>query len=399
VEDGGLVSLQKKNNKTLLPLLPTFTPHITLLGGISIAECCTVDEDVLPQLLLLQQHQQQQRQQQEQLHCHAAVVAAAQEDDQAVEEDEKKQDEEEEDIDDDCWDEVAAKSVLKRLSNAFCNFGGIECKFVKERGVFAARRRHRHQQQQQRRKEGGSGGGSGSSVADINNNSNDNSTHDGHNEDDDEDEGEIQWNQSCISVMERTVSFTRAMELADRVLFPTTTKGQQQQQQQRTITTYNTNDQSLSMDSTTTSQQQQQQHLERHFKAPACEPHYSFVYGNDADLISSLQQQQQQLSSSLSRSSSSSSFSSRNVDDVVVLGSSSSSSNSSSTGAIKKKKKNDGFILECPPNFTSTEIAVMWTYPSTLEGVKQWREIGRFSLVMEEETEGGSVVTTLSSKY
>ena len=57
-------------------------------------------------------------------------------------------------------------------------------------------------------------------------------------------------------------------------------------------------------------------------------------------------------------------------------------SNSINDGASDERSDNrDPMLLECPPNFTSTEIIVMWTYPSTLEGVEQWREIGRFSLV------------------
>ena len=33
--------------------------------------------------------------------------------------------------------------------------------------------------------------------------------------------------------------------------------------------------------------------------------------------------------------------------------------------------------LRCPPSFTSTEMAVYWTDPPSLEGVETWREIGR----------------------
>ena len=33
--------------------------------------------------------------------------------------------------------------------------------------------------------------------------------------------------------------------------------------------------------------------------------------------------------------------------------------------------------LKCPPSFTSTEMAVYWTDPPSLEGVETWREIGR----------------------
>eukprot|EP00985_Skeletonema_marinoi_P013619 scaffold6789_cov206-Skeletonema_marinoi.AAC.3 len=242
--------------------LPTFIPHVTLLGGVPISECCTVEDIVMP------------------------LLTSRNDIDNNERVNSMKQEEEEEDV-----DEVAAKSVLMRLACAFRNFGGVDCNFVKERGVFAARR----------------------------------------------DDGEVQWNQSCISIMERTGSLTKAMELAEQALFP---------KQSTTTTTQNE-----SGESSTHS-------LERHFKPPACEPHYSFVYGNDADLIASLLQQ-----------------SSISVGSQLSSGNTSSNTDDVSSGGTKR------FVLECPPDFTSTEIAVVWTYPSSLEGVEQWREIGRFRLV------------------
>eukprot|EP00984_Skeletonema_dohrnii_P021463 scaffold10729_cov91-Skeletonema_dohrnii-CCMP3373.AAC.6 len=255
-----LISLHDSvsNNK-----LPTFTPHVTLVGGVPISKCCTVEDDVMPLLTSCNDNNNNGR------------------------EHSMKQEEEEEDV-----DEVAAKSVLMRLACAFRNFGGVDCNFVKERGVFAARN----------------------------------------------DDGEVQWNQSCISIMERTGSLTKAMELAEHALFT---------KQSTTTTTQNE-----SGESSTHS-------LERHFKPPACEPHYSFVYGNDAGLIASLLQP-----------------SSTSVGSQLSSG----SANEVSSGGKKR------FVLECPPNFTCTEIAVVWTYPSSLEGVEQWREIGRFRLVEEGGT-------------
>jgi len=246
------------NNK-----LPTFIPHVTLVGGVPISECCTVEDDVMPLL-----------------------TSCNDNDNDNERENSMKQEEEEEDV-----DEVAAKSVLMRLACAFRNFGGVDCNFVKERGVFAARN----------------------------------------------DDGEVQWNQSCISIMERTGSLTKAMELAEHALLP-----------KQSTTTQNNESGESSPHS-----------LERHFKPPACEPHYSFVYGNDADLIASLLQP-----------------SSISVGSQLSSGNRSSSPNDVSSGGRTKR-----LVLECPPNFTSTEVAVVWTYPSSLEGVEQWREIGRFRLV------------------
>lgn len=292
--------------------LPTFVPHVTLVGGIPLSECCSVQDDVMPSL---------------------------QSSSSCIEE-EKKEEKEEEDT----MDEVAAKSLLKRLARAFHNFGGVECTFVKERGVFAARR-------QQRRMEAESVTNdlitrSPTSVTstiisgDDWNKSNNN---------DDNEEGEVQWNQSCISIMERSNTFLKAMELVERILYTdrsscsnSTTRGRNEIEEQQSVA---------------------MQTLERHFKAPVCEPHYSFVYGNDAELISSL----------------------RNNDSPRSVNGSTSSSNSSANGSSScSGSGKESFVLECPPNFTCTEIAVVWTYPSCLEGVKQWREIGRFTLVEEK---------------
>jgi len=160
--------------------------------------------------------------------------------------------------------DVAGEIVLRRLQRAFRSHGGIACNFVEERGVFAARAL------------------STSSV-------------------DDGGEGDVQWNQSCVSIMERSSSFMRAMQVADEALFSTDTLRN------------NNNETSASLS------------IERHFKPPLFEPHYSFVYGNDADRIPP--------------------------------------------------------SLECPQSFVSTEMVVMWTHPSSLDGVEKWQTIGRVCLI------------------
>jgi len=202
--------------------LPRFIPHVTLIGGVPISDCCSLDE--------VTSHESSQ----------------------------SNTDGSDDNID---TDEYAAQIVLRRMQNAFQSYGGIICDFNKEKGIFAVR----------------------------NEDSNDNDTN-------------IQWNQSCISIVQRSASFMNAMLVADDVLFATINGRNHNEQQQ-----------SLRLP------------IERHFKPPLYEPHYSFVYGNDANLIPP--------------------------------------------------------ELKCPQSFTCTEMILMWTYPSTLEGVKVWKEIGRISLL------------------
>lgn len=203
--------------------LPRFLPHVTLVGGVPISDCCSVEE--------VATYEQQTSK------------------------------EKDNDID---IDDYAAQIVLRRLQRRFEQYGGIELNFIRERGVFAVRTAP---------KPIDTDGKLG------------------------EDEGEVQWNQSCISILERNSSLMNAMQVADDVLFSTTNN----------------------------SEGGQQQSIERHIKPHAYEPHYSFVYGNDAHLIPK--------------------------------------------------------SLQCPPSFVSTEMVIMWTYPATLDGVEQWREIGRFGMV------------------
>lgn len=303
---------QQHNNNKKAPLLPTFIPHITLVGGVPISECCSMEDDVLPRLSSVQQQQETNNPSNNGDDCddinntgNSFTI----------------------DI-----DELAAQSVLKRLQCAFSNFGGVQCNFVKERGVFAATRRRRRASNDESdigdnslTNGGGDGDANKINVDDNKDNSN------GEEDENEEQivEEEVQWNQSCIALIERSSEFINAMELAAKALFSHR---------------YNNNSNSGSNGGGRSST------LERHFKPPSHEPHYSFVYGNDASLIQSLSQR-------------------------------SINSNSIHNGGDEGNGNRDMMILECPPNFTSTEIIVMWTYPSTLEGVERWREIGRFSLV------------------
>ena len=175
--------------------------------------------------------------------------------------------------------EAAAEIVLRRLQFAFQSHGGITCNFINERGVFAAREP--------------SDDGVGEDI--------------------------VKWNQSCVSIMERNFSFMKAMQVADEALFSTKR------------TTCNNNEKStLSPSSSSVSEDGRSNptasSVERHFKAPLFEPHFSFVYGNDEHLIPT--------------------------------------------------------SLECPPSFISTEMEVMWTHPSSsVHDVEKWETIGRVCLI------------------
>lgn len=208
--------------------LPRFLPHVTLVGGVPISDCCSVEE-----------------------------VTSCWEQQTCKEKDS--------DID---IDDYAAQIVLRRLQRRFQQYGGIELNFIKERGVFAVRTAPKSNET------------ANSKLGE-------------------DEEGKVQWNQSCISILERNSSLMNAIQVADDELFSTTNNSK--------------------------GEQSQQQAIERHIKPHAYEPHYSFVYGNEAHLIPK--------------------------------------------------------SLECPPSFVSTEMVIMWTYPSSLDGVEQWREIGRFGMV------------------
>ena len=184
--------------------LPTFIPHVTLIGGVKISDCCTVEEI-----------------QKSNLQIDTDTNA---------------------DIDD-----IAAQVVLQRLQNTSKSYGGVVCHPIKDKGVFAER----------------------------------------------------QWNQSCICLLERNDSIMNAMHTANDALFSSST------------TTRNSKDQSTKLP------------IERHFRHPVNDHHYSFAYGNS-----------------------------------IIPPS-----------------------VECPPTFTCNEMILMWTYPATLDGVGQWREIGRVNLI------------------
>ena len=202
-----LSSIQSQIIKEEDRQLPSFIPHVTLIGGVKISDCCTVEEI---QTINLQTD---------------TVDTNA-------------------DIDD-----IAAQVVLQRLQRAFQSYGGVVCHPIKEKGVFAER----------------------------------------------------QWNQSCICLLERNDSIMNAMQTANDALFSSSS----------TTTTPNSKDQSAKLP------------IERHFKPPVNDHHYSFAYGNS-----------------------------------IIPPS-----------------------VERPPTFTCTEMVLMWTYPATLDGVKEWAEIGRVNLI------------------
>lgn len=185
--------------------LPSFIPHVTVIGGVKISNCCTVEEIQKSNL-------------QTDIDTNADI------------------------------DDIAAQVVLQRLQRAFRSYGGVLCHPLKEKGVFA----------------------------------------------------ESQWNQSCICLLERNTSLMNAMQTANDVLFTSST-----------TTAPNSKDQSTKLP------------LERHFKPPVNDHHYSFAYGNS-----------------------------------IIPPS-----------------------VECPPPFECTEMILKWTYPATLDGVGQWREIGRVNLI------------------
>ncbi|KAL7473487.1 hypothetical protein ACHAXS_014126 [Conticribra weissflogii] len=70
---------------------------------------------------------------------------------------------------------------------------------------------------------------------------------------------------------------------------------------------------------------QREMKVDRHFKPPLSAPHFSYVYGNIPQHIPK--------------------------------------------------------SLKCPPSFRSEKMAVVWTYPSTLEGVSNWRVIDNVNLM------------------
>jgi len=112
--------------------------------------------------------------------------------------------------------------------------------------------------------------------------------------------GGVPWNQSCVSVVQRNASFVRALRVADEAMFATTRETQRDGERPAPS-------------------------IERHFKPPLFEPHYSFAYGNDANLIPE--------------------------------------------------------SLTCPSSFTSHELVLMWTCPASLDAVEKWEPIGRICLI------------------
>jgi len=184
--------------------LPSFPPHVTLIGGVPITECVHMDE-----------------------------ILANESEDEAHEE--------------------AARLVLKRVEGSLLAAQGITCEFDRDKGIV-----------------------SGRSFVGI-----------------DDTEGKVKWNQSCVAILKRHRSLENAMKVVDEALYSSTGGDRPRS-------------------------------VERHFKPPLGEPHFSFVYGNDPSLIPE--------------------------------------------------------TLQCPDDFVCKEVSLWWTHPPTLDGVPQWKEVGTIKL-------------------
>lgn len=128
----------------------------------------------------------------------------------------------------------------------------------------------------------------------------------------------VKWNQSAVSIMNRSPQFAKAVQLTYRAVCKTDESlggGTVPLPSEEEINTF---------DWTTT------------LKPPLCQPHYSIAYGNHPDLI----------------------FAKRNNNNNV----------------------GEGYLAEVPPDFVSTEAMLIWTWPASLEGVPTWREVGRIPL-------------------
>jgi hypothetical protein len=140
--------------------------------------------------------------------------------------------------------------------------------------------------------------------------------------------GILKWNQSCVAIIERSneLMFTidAILEGIENVVLQKNRSDQYNNNSNISpiMKSYSSKDSSLSSSSSSKFE----------FPPPLCEPHYSFAYG----------------------SISTSFYDNENVNDA---------------------------IFDIPPDFDAHELVFMWTYPSNLEGVKQWKEIGRISLL------------------
>ena len=129
---------------------------------------------------------------------------------------------------------------------------------------------------------------------------------------------DVKWNQSAVSIMNRSVQFAKAVQLTYRAVCKT------DESLGGGTVPLPSDEEISSFDWTTT------------LKPPLCQPHYSIAYGNHPDLI----------------------FVKRNI-------------NANAGG---------GYLAEVPPDFVSTEAMLIWTWPASLEGVPTWREVGRIRL-------------------
>lgn len=134
----------------------------------------------------------------------------------------------------------------------------------------------------------------------------------------------VKWNQSAVSIMNRSPQFAKAVQLTYRAVCKTDKSlggGTVPLPSEEEIHAF---------DWTTT------------LKPPLCQPHYSIAYGNHPDLI----------------------FAKRNANAI-------DNANADAEG---------GYLAEVPPDFISTEAMLIWTWPASLEGVPTWREVGRIRL-------------------
>lgn len=146
------------------------------------------------------------------------------------------------------------------------------------------------------------------------------------------DEGEsIKWNQSCISIMERSEQLRKAVLLTHAAVSKVNSRLEDAEAPMKVNGVNHVDNNGVmeekEFDWTTT------------LKPPIYEPHYSHAYGSGPDLI-----------------------------DTRV-------------GGVVEDGEDSPFLVQTPPDFVSEDAVLMWTCPATLEGVSDWREIGRLKMV------------------
>ena len=203
-EEPHFTKLKRQQDRIIAtnPSLPTFDPHVTLIGGVEICKCCKIED------------------------IKKTTGTSTMED----------------------IDKEAAKIVLNRLQSAFKGFGDVVCEFDETKQVRAMFQK----------------------------------------------DGTVKWNQACVSVIKQTLKYMDAMRTADDALFG-----------------------------------EEGLNVSRHLRQPVLEPHYSFVYTDDAIFAKTLEQ-----------------------------------------------------TLQCPSSFRCKTIAMWWTDPPTLDAVRdrKWEFIDNIYL-------------------